>query len=111
MSSLLYSSKNSKKKKRLSFYFPLSLSVTIQSVQEQAHDLWRYQRFLIVNEYSQKTPIPAPFNIFYYLYASIQFFVQWIFNRTKKTNGTFLPNVQQQWKSMRYERERKREDF
>lgn len=47
-------------------------SVTIQNIQEHAHELWRYQRFLIVNEYAKLTPLPAPFNIFYYMIRAVQ---------------------------------------
>ncbi|CAF4422594.1 unnamed protein product, partial [Adineta steineri] len=48
-------------------------NVTVQNVQEQSHDLWRYQRFLIVNEYSRKTLLPPPFNILYYIFIIIQY--------------------------------------
>ncbi|CAF1005183.1 unnamed protein product [Adineta steineri] len=51
-------------------------NVTIQNVQEQAHDLWRYQRFLIVNEYSKKTPVPPPFNTIYYLFIALRHVVR-----------------------------------
>ncbi len=37
-------------------------SVTIQNVQDQSHDLWRYQRFLLVSEYENKNFLPPPFN-------------------------------------------------
>jgi hypothetical protein len=71
MFSLLYSSK-----KRINHFCHLLLylsSVTIQNVQEQSHDLWRYQRFLIVNEFSKKTPLPPPFNIIYYIIIIARF--------------------------------------
>ena len=48
-------------------------SLTIQSVQERAHNLWRYQRFLIVTEYTQRIPVPPPFNILYYLFIGLQY--------------------------------------
>ncbi|CAF1027358.1 unnamed protein product [Adineta ricciae] len=43
-------------------------NVTIQNVQEQSHDLWRYQRFSIVSEYCRKTLLQPPFNIVYYIF-------------------------------------------
>ena len=48
--------------------------MTIQNVQEQSHDLWRYQRFLIVKEFSEKPLLPPPFSIIYYIFMSIRFF-------------------------------------
>ncbi|CAF1599127.1 unnamed protein product [Adineta ricciae] len=48
-------------------------NVTIQNVENQSHQLWRYQRFLIVCEYADKPPLPPPFNLFYYLYSSIRY--------------------------------------
>ncbi|CAF0967570.1 unnamed protein product, partial [Didymodactylos carnosus] len=52
-------------------------NVTIQKVQGKSHSLWRYQRFLIVNEYSKKTPLPPPFNTFYYVFTIIR----WLFRQ------------------------------
>ena len=51
-------------------------SVTIQNVENQSHQLWRYQRFLIVFEYSDKPPLPPPFNLIYYLYRVIRFLIE-----------------------------------
>ena len=48
-------------------------SVTIQNVQEQSHDLWRYQRFLIVKEFSEKPSLPPPFNVIYYIFILIRY--------------------------------------
>jgi hypothetical protein len=77
-------------------------SVTIQNVQEQAHDLWRYQRFLIVNEYSEKPPLPPPLNIIYYLFIILRSIIRFCYNRncTIVDKGTLFNSVQQQWKSM-----------
>ncbi|CAF0772753.1 unnamed protein product [Adineta ricciae] len=50
-------------------------NVTIQNVQEKSHDLWRYQRFLIVSEFSKKPILPAPFNLLYYAFCMIRFVV------------------------------------
>ncbi|UJR27965.1 hypothetical protein I4U23_009223 [Adineta vaga] len=47
-------------------------NVTIQNVENQSHQLWRYQRFLIVCEYADKPPLPPPFNLFYYIYRVIR---------------------------------------
>jgi hypothetical protein len=44
-------------------------------VEEQSHDLWRYQRFLIVNEFSKKPLLPPPFNIIYYAFIAIRYLV------------------------------------
>ncbi len=75
--------------------------MTIQNVQEQAHDLWRYQRFLIVNEYSKKTPVPPPFNTIYYLFIALRFVRRYYYNRHQiiVDNGILLNSLQQQWKS------------
>ncbi len=56
------------------FHFSL-FSVTIQNVQEQSHDLWRYQRYLIVTEFSKKPPLPPPFNIIYYIFLLVRWFI------------------------------------
>ncbi len=76
-------------------------SVTIQNVQEQAHDLWRYQRFLIVNEYSKKTPLPPPFNTIYYLFLGLGLVVRLYRNRNRMIvhKGRLFNSIQQQWKS------------
>lgn len=51
-----------------------AFSVTIQNVQAQSHDLWRYQRFLIVKQFSEKPFFPPPFSIIAYLFMIIQRF-------------------------------------
>ena len=61
----LYSSKRENFQGSSDFFY---ISVTIQNVQEQSHDLWRYQRFSIVSEYCRKTLLPPPFNILYYIF-------------------------------------------
>ena len=58
-------------------------SVTIQNVQEQSHDLWRYQRFLIVKEFSEKPLLPPPFSIISYIFMSIQRF------RSQRRSSTY----------------------
>ena len=45
--------------------------MTIQTVQSQSHKIWRYQRYVIVQEYYEKPPLPPPFNNIYYIYALI----------------------------------------
>ena len=45
--------------------------MTIENVQEQSHNLWRYQRFLLVNEFRKKSLLPPPFNTFNCLIAFI----------------------------------------
>ncbi|CAF1605995.1 unnamed protein product [Adineta ricciae] len=70
-------------------------NVTIQSVQEQAHDVWRYQRYLIVNEYSKKTLFPPPFNTLHYLFMACQYVFRFFFNRDKTPLISRLP---QPWK-------------
>ncbi len=74
--------------------------MTIQSVQDQAHDLWRYQRFLIVNEYSKKTPVPPPFNTIYYLFIALRAIPRFYSDRHQNVvdHGSFLNSLQQQWK-------------
>lgn len=47
--------------------------MTIQNVQEQSHDLWRYQRFLIVKEFSEKPILPPPFNMIYHVFMIIRY--------------------------------------
>ncbi|CAF1151401.1 unnamed protein product [Rotaria sordida] len=42
-------------------------NVTIQNVTQQSYVLWRYQRFLLVDEYKRRSLLPPPFNIFYYI--------------------------------------------
>lgn len=72
----LLSSSNSLRRFESSILRSLRFSVTIQNVQNQARDLWRYQRFLIVNEYSKITPLPSPFNSFYYLFYLCRFLLR-----------------------------------
>ncbi|CAF0941798.1 unnamed protein product [Adineta steineri] len=63
---------------------------TVQNVQEQSHDLWRYQRFLLVNEFHKKTPLPPPFNIVYYVFTTIRFFVAHI--KIRRHRHRLIPN-------------------
>ena len=51
-------------------------SVTIENVQGQSHDLWRYQRYLIVNEFRNKTLLPPPFNTIYWLISSLLHYIK-----------------------------------
>lgn len=46
--------------------------MTIQNVEDQSHDLWRYQRFLLVNEFRKKSLLPPPFNTFDCIIALIK---------------------------------------
>ncbi|CAF1309475.1 unnamed protein product [Adineta steineri] len=50
-------------------------NVTIQNVQEQSHNLWRYQRFSIVNEFSKKSPLPPPFSLIYHFFRFLRFLI------------------------------------
>ncbi|CAF5087526.1 unnamed protein product [Rotaria magnacalcarata] len=72
-------------------------NVTIQSVQEKSHDIWRCQRFVIVDEYSTKTPLPPPFNIVYYIFLAIQRIVKRIRSHHKQrrssTTETLLNDI------------------
>jgi hypothetical protein len=73
---LLYLSK--KKKYRFDDLLSCSYfcsSVTIQNVQDQSHDLWRYQRFLLVDEFRKRSLLPPPFNTFYCLVSGIGRFI------------------------------------
>ncbi len=62
-------------------------SVTIENVQGQSHDLWRYQRFLLVNEFRKKSLLPPPFNTLYCLFSAIVRFI----TRHKKQYRDHLP--------------------
>ena len=73
-----------------------SSSLTIQSVQEQAHNLWRYQRFLIIMEYTKRAPVPPPFNTFYYLFVILRFVARHCFYRRRMILNS---SVQQDWTS------------
>ena len=44
--------------------------MTIQKVAKESFALWRYQRFLLVDEYRNKSPLPPPFNIVYYVFTA-----------------------------------------
>ncbi|CAF1278699.1 unnamed protein product [Didymodactylos carnosus] len=44
----------------------LFLCVTLQRVNLDAHQRWAYHRFLLVNEYSKKSVLPPPINVFSY---------------------------------------------
>ena len=47
-------------------------SEKIQRVQDQSNELWRYQRFWLVNEFEEKTVFPPPFNVLCYLIEFIK---------------------------------------
>ncbi|CAF4937544.1 unnamed protein product, partial [Rotaria sp. Silwood1] len=51
-------------------------NVTIENVQIQSHQIWRYQRFLLVNEYNNKPPLPPPFTTIYYLYTIVCYIIE-----------------------------------
>ncbi|CAF1526665.1 unnamed protein product, partial [Adineta steineri] len=51
-------------------------NLTIQNVQDQSHELWRYQRFLLVSEYRDKPLLPPPFNFLYYLFIFIGYLIR-----------------------------------
>ncbi|CAF1201233.1 unnamed protein product [Rotaria sordida] len=48
-------------------------NVTIQNVTQQSYVLWRYQRFLLVDEYKRRSLLPPPFNIFYYIVMVVRY--------------------------------------
>jgi len=97
-----------KSKIRPSWYDKISndFSVTIQNVENRSYTLWRYQRFLIINEFCLKSPIPPPFNIFYYLFSIFNYLIKFIRksfikirqrfsrdNRSINNQGKFLINI------------------
>ncbi|CAF3724318.1 unnamed protein product [Adineta steineri] len=51
-------------------------NVTIENVQHESHDLWRYQRFLVVNEFRHKSLLPPPFNTLFCLISSTIRFIK-----------------------------------
>ncbi len=59
-------------------------SITIRNVESQSYRIWRYQRFLIVNEYAQKPLLPPPFNSLYYLFIGIRYLVLKIRDRCER---------------------------
>ena len=61
---------------KINLFLFISNSVTIQNVQDQSHNLWRYQRFLIVNEFRNKSLLPPPFNTFYCFFSAIIRFIK-----------------------------------
>lgn len=50
----------------------IASSVTVQNVRDQSHNLWRYQRFLLVNEFRNRSLLPPPFNILSTFYMLLQ---------------------------------------
>ncbi|CAF3584470.1 unnamed protein product [Rotaria sp. Silwood1] len=59
-----------------------NFSVTLNKVQDHAHTSWAFQRLLLVNEYSRKSPLPPPFNLIHYICKGL-----WkIFNSCRKQN-------------------------
>ncbi|CAF4687662.1 unnamed protein product, partial [Rotaria sp. Silwood1] len=57
-------------------------NVTLNKVQDHAHTSWAFQRLLLVNEYSRKSPLPPPFNLIHYICKGL-----WkIFNSCRKEN-------------------------
>ena len=50
-------------------------SVTLDKTKEYAHMSWAYHRFLLVNEYSRKSPLPPPINLLYYIGKLIKYLV------------------------------------
>ena len=70
MFSLLCSSKSFFVGMKFHQKYPVNFlnSATIQVITTTSNDLWRYQRFLLVYEYHEKTVFPPPLNIFCYIY-------------------------------------------
>ncbi|CAF1331619.1 unnamed protein product, partial [Didymodactylos carnosus] len=48
-------------------------SDTIKRIQSESKQLWRYQRFLLYQEYSKKTVLPPPLNTICYLFRTLRF--------------------------------------
>jgi hypothetical protein len=59
----------------MSLHIYIDFSVTFKHVEQNAHDTWAYHRFLLVKEYSKKSPFPPPLNSLHYGCE----FVVWIF--------------------------------
>ncbi|UJR11064.1 hypothetical protein I4U23_015247 [Adineta vaga] len=47
----------------------------ILRVQEKSNELWRYQRFWLINEYKDKTVLPPPLNILCYLIQFLNYVI------------------------------------
>ena len=50
----------------------LSLSYTVGSVQENNDQVWKFQRYFLVQEYCSRLTIPFPFVIFAYIYMVLR---------------------------------------
>ena len=61
-----------------------SFSVTIQKVDNSAHESWAYHRFVLVSEYSKKTFLPPPLNVLIYVFYPFYRFFQ---NRRPKKSS------------------------
>ena len=61
---------------KINLFLFISNSVTIENVHDQSHDLWRYQRFLIVDEFRNKSLLPPPFNTFYWFFSAMIRFIK-----------------------------------
>ncbi|CAF1107885.1 unnamed protein product [Rotaria sordida] len=61
-------------------------NVTIQNVEKQSYQIWGYQRYLLVAEYSMKSPLPPPFNTFHNLYRIVQCLIEKL-QKSKSTNA------------------------
>ncbi len=68
-------------------------SVTIQNVQKQSQQLWRYQRFLLVLEYSAKPPLPPPFNPIYYLFSGTRCLIKRMHASWRRRRDGMLDNT------------------
>jgi len=66
---------------KIDLFLLMISSVTIENVQDQSHNLWRYQRYLIVNEFRNKSLLPPPFNT---LYCLINALIRFIKQRRKR---------------------------
>ncbi len=72
-------------------------SVTIQNVRDQSHDLWRYQRFLLIDEFRKKSLFPPPFNIIYCVVSGIDRFIK---RQQKRYRNHCLSNCFQLFKNL-----------
>jgi hypothetical protein len=74
---------------KLIYFLLITSSVTIENVHDQSHNLWRYQRYLIVNEFRNKSLLPPPFNTLYCLFSAL---IRFIKQRRKRYRGHRLGN-------------------
>lgn len=50
-------------------------SATASKLQAETDNIWKFQRYILVVDFAHRLPLPAPLNIFCYIY----FVLKWIF--------------------------------